>query len=581
MKSFGAIFSYFARPDGRRNMRVLGVLVAVFVVIVAIYSSVFHVIMEWEGQRHSWATAIYWTVVTMSTLGFGDITFESDIGRLFSVLVLVSGSVFILVLLPFTFIQFVFVPWMEARQRARAPRQLPKDTAGHVVLTGIGPIEESLVRRLEQAGISYAAVIDDVDHALRLHDEGFRVMVGALDDPATFRAARIDRAAMVVTTRGDTTNTNVAFTVQEISDRVPIVATANRHASADILALAGCDHVLELGDMLGRALARRVLNPGGRSVVIGEFGDLLIAEATAPRRLVGSTLLDSGIRRTTDLTVAGVWDRGELSVARATTVLGTHDTIVLAGTREQLDRWDRHYGEAVRADAPVLVIGGGRVGRAAGQTLAAAGIPHRIVEQLPERVGDPSLYVVGDAAELSVLEEAGINESRATIVTTHDDDVNVYLTIYCRKLRPEMQIISRARLDRNVSTLHRAGADAVLSYASAGASAIWNLLSTDNTLQLADGLDVFQVAVPSELVGRSVRDARIRERTGCTVVAIAVTEEHFEPAQPDTRLVAECDLLLIGDDDSEARFFEAYVGGPPPARRAHHDPMDTASVVAG
>ena len=262
-------------------------------------------------------------------------------------------------------------------------------------------------------------------------------------------------------------------------------------------------------------------------------------------------------------------------------MLGTHDTIVLAGTREQLDRWDAHYGEPVEVDAPVLIVGGGRVGRAAGQTLAAAGIPHRIVEQLPERAGDPSVYVVGDAAELAVLEEAGINESRATIVTTHDDDVNVYLTIYCRKLRPEMQVISRARLDRNVTTLHRAGADAVLSYASTGASAIWNLLSTDNTLQLADGLDVFQVAAPSELVGRSVRDARIRERTGCTVVAIAVTEHHFEPAQPDTVLLADCDLLLIGDDDSESRFFETYVGGPPPTRRAQRDRSSTTSAAAG
>ena len=52
------------------------------------------------------------------------------------------------------------------------------------------------------------------------------------------------------------------------------------------------------------------------------------------------------------------------------------------------------------------------------------------------------------------------------LVTTHDDDINVYLTLYCRRLGPDLQIISRANLDRNVSTLHRAGADAVLSYAT-------------------------------------------------------------------------------------------------------------------
>ena len=48
------------------------------------------------------------------------------------------------------------------------------------------------------------------------------------------------------------------------------------------------------------------------------------------------------------------------------------------------------------------------------------------------------------------------------VITTHDDDVNVYLAIYCRRLRPDIAIVARANLDRNVSTLYRAGADAVL-----------------------------------------------------------------------------------------------------------------------
>ena len=48
-----------------------------------VYSVLFHVIMEMEGQRHSWLTGLYWTLTVMSTLGFGDITFTTDLGRLF------------------------------------------------------------------------------------------------------------------------------------------------------------------------------------------------------------------------------------------------------------------------------------------------------------------------------------------------------------------------------------------------------------------------------------------------------------------------------------------------------------------
>src|SRR3546814_5328556 len=72
------------------------------------------------------------------------------------------------------------------------------------------------------------------------------------------------------------------------------------------------------------------------------------------------------------------------------------------------------------------------------------------------------------------------------------------LTIYCRRLEPDIQIIARANLDRNVDTLHRAGADAVLSYASLGASAIWNALGPNDILVLAEGLVVFRLPVRSE-----------------------------------------------------------------------------------
>jgi voltage-gated potassium channel len=558
VKSLGFILSYLGTPQAKRSVRVLGRMLVLLLIIVLVYSALFHEIMEREGQSHSWPTAVYWTLVTMSTLGFGDITFESDLGRGFSVLVLISGSAFILVLLPFTFIQFVFLPWMESSRRARAPRSLPESTEGHVLLSGISDIEGALIRRLDRAGIPYAAVIGDVEEALRLHDEGYRVMVGALDDPEAFRAAGVERAALVAATQADTTNTNIAFTVREISQTVKVLATANSSASVDILELAGCDQVLQLGEMLGRALAQRVLRPGGKSHVIGEFEGLLVAEATIRGDLVGKPLLETRLRQRTGLTVAGVWLRGRIEVARPSTVLTAGATVILAGSQEQLSSYDEQFAEDIALEGPVIVIGGGRVGRAAGRTLAEAGQEHKIVEKQAERVRNPDHYVVGDAAELSVLKEAGIDEAPSVIITTHDDDVNVYLTIYCRRLRPDLQVIARARLDRNVSTLHRAGADAVLSYASTGANAIWNVLTADNTLQLAEGLDVFRVAVPTELAGRTLVEARIRENTGCTVVAVA--KDGALVSNPDARepLPAASDLVLIGDSESEDRFLSRY-----------------------
>lgn len=547
------------RAERRRRMRTVVTLSSVFVVMVAVFSASFHEIMASEGRSYSWPTSVYWTLTTMTTLGFGDITFASDAGRIFSVVVLLSGSTFLLVMLPFAFIQFVFVPWMNERDRRRAPRTLPPSVSDHLILTAYGPVESALVDRAEQAKVPYVVLVEDIDLAGRIHDEGRRVVVGPLDDPATYRNAQVDRAAVVVATRSDPANTNIAFTVREIAPDVEILATANAAASIDILEIAGADHVLQLGEILGSAMAARTLGVGGTSHVIGSFAGLRIAEAgLVGTPMVGRSLRDMEIRARLGVGIIGVWDRGEFSPATGDTVLTESMVLLLAATDDQLAGFDAAYAVDRNSAHHAVIIGGGRVGRAAGAALDRDGVPFAIVEQLEERRRPGVTYVIGDAADRQVLERAGIGDAGAVLITTHDDDVNVYLTRYCRGLRPDVRIVSRSRLDRNVSTLYRAGADAVLSYAGTGSAAIWNLFRGDETLLVAQGLHVFRAPVPRPLVGRSLADVHLPRRTGCTVVAI----DHGDrvEANPDAShpLPDGGELVLVGTDVAEARFNSEY-----------------------
>lgn len=559
MKSLPLIIGHLTSRKSQRDLAVLGQMLLIFVVLVTAYSLTFHFIMQWEGQQHSWFTGVYWTLVVMSTLGFGDITFTSDVGRVFSVCVLLSGTVFMLILLPFTFIQFFFVPWMEAQSAARAPRELPRTTQGHVVLTGLGEVDASLIRQLQQMHIPYVILVPDLAEALRLHDLGYQTMLGELDDPQTYQAVRVDQAALVATTRTDTTNTNVAFTVREISETVPIIATASHAASVDILELAGCSRVLQLGEMLGQSLARRILGRDAKSHVIGEFGGLQVAEAVATNTpMVGRALHELRLRDYAGINVVGIWDRGRFGIAGPNSVIHDRSVLVFAGSPEQLETYNELFCIYKSATGHVVIIGGGRVGRATGKALADEGVDYRIIEQLPERVRDPEKYVLGNAAELDVLKRAGIMDASAVVLTTHDDDANVYLTIYCRKLRPDIQILARANLERNVSTLHRAGADFVLSYASIGANVIFNLLKRMDTLLLAEGLSVFRVPVPAALVGRTLAECQIRQDTGCNVIAVA--DGDAMQVNPDAQrpLPQGAELILIGDAESEARFISRF-----------------------
>ena len=560
MKFLPSQFAYYLQSQSaRRNLRSLRRYTAFILALVVLYSVAFHFIMAAEGQRHSWLTGLYWTLTVMTTLGFGDITFQSDLGRLFSILVLLSGVVFLLIVLPFTFIQLFYAPWLEAQSRRRAPREVPEGTSGHVILTHHDAVAISLVQRLSYHGRPYFVLEPDVKKALDLYDAGIRVVVGERDKVETYQRLRATDAALVVATGDDYTNTNIAFTVREIAEEVPIVSVARAPESIDILELAGSSHVLHLPEMLGRSLARRTLGGETRASVIGRFDELMIAEAPVTGTpLIGKRLTESRLREVTGLTVVGVWERGIFDTPRPDTLIGPSTVLVLAGSEAQMARFDELTAIYNRPDAPVLILGGGRVGRAVAHALAEREVPYRIVESKPELIRDPETYVLGSAAELETLEQAGIRDAGAVVVTTNEDAVNVYLTIYCRRLRPDIQIVSRATLERNVVTLHRAGADFVMSYASMGAHAVFNVLEKDDVLMLAEGLDVFRHPVPRSLAGRVLAETGIRERTGCSVVAVVREGSMTVNPPPDATLPDHAELILIGTNEAERHFVERY-----------------------
>jgi len=110
------LFSELIHLISKKQERNIWSLIKFFIALVAmvtVYSILFHFLMIFENREFSWITGFYWTLTVMSTLGFGDITFTTDLGKMFSIIVLMSGIVFLLTMLPFTFIQFFYLPWLD------------------------------------------------------------------------------------------------------------------------------------------------------------------------------------------------------------------------------------------------------------------------------------------------------------------------------------------------------------------------------------------------------------------------------------------------------------------------------------
>ncbi|MBW2724672.1 MAG: NAD-binding protein [Deltaproteobacteria bacterium] len=403
---------------------------ALLVASIGVFSILFQVIMVYEGQQHSWLTGLYWTLTVMSTLGFGDITFASDLGRAFSIVVLMYGMVMLLIVAPFTFIRFFYAPWLEAQIRMRAPREVSKETSDHVVICGHDLIAEGLVARLDEMSIPYVVIEPEPATAAALHSEGINVVTGRRDARSTYEAVRVAHARMVIANLGDAENTNITLTVREAAADVPIVAFAEAFDSVDVLELAGATSVIPLKQSLGQKLATRVTAGTQTAHRIGKFENLVIAEFPIHgTSLVGRTIRNTNLRQLTGLNIVGVWERGQLQPAGPETVLHEHSVPVVVGTDEQVTELDALFVIYLAAETPVLVIGGGTVGQAVSQALRDRGASVTILD-LDSRLEGKLLdiadrVVIGDAANIHTVKAAGIEQAHSVVLTTNDDATNI------------------------------------------------------------------------------------------------------------------------------------------------------------
>ena len=558
----------FQERETRKNLGpFLKFLLFLFLVMVG-FSVIFHFLM-WnvEGQRHSWFSGFYWVLVTMSTLGFGDIVFTSDVGRLFSVVVIFSGVVLLLIVLPFFFLNAVALPWIRASLRIRAPREVPDDMAGHVIMAGDDSVARALAERLEAFGIPHVMIEPDAERAARGAADGHSVLWGEFDAVETFQRAHIERARMVLANRDDVTNTNLILTVRELSDRIPIVSIAASQDSVDVMELAGATHALPLRRQLGEQLAGRV-NAGHAEVhEIGRVRDLVVAEFPVHHTpLAGKTVRETRLRELFGISMVGIWENARLIPVRPDHRLSDQCVPVVVGTEAQMAELNEVLYIYDTNWHPVIVMGGGTVGSAAIESLKKRGVPVHLVEKDPrvarEAEGIADRVFVGDAAHRELLEEAGIMEAPAVLLTTNDDATNVYLAVYCRRLNPELRIISRVTHQRNVASIRRAGADLVLSYDALGVETLTALARKRPLVLLGEGVELIEVHTPTALVGLTLAQAGIGARTGLNVVAIEVGEgpatELLRAPGAETILQENTRLILIGPAEGKAAFEEAF-----------------------
>ncbi len=214
--------------------------------------------------------AFYYTIVTASTVGYGDITPLTEEATLFAISLVVLGTASFAVALG-----SVLGPAIEARF-ARALGTMT-DTEydlfeDHIVVLGYGELTEPLLEELA-TDTEFVVVVDDIELARRLRERGINVYVGNPSDDKPLRDVSIDHArSVIVATNNDAEDALSILTARELSPDARIVSAATSRENIEKLRRAGADTVLSPAVIGGRLLVRSAL---GEDNIEGLTDDLL------------------------------------------------------------------------------------------------------------------------------------------------------------------------------------------------------------------------------------------------------------------------------------------------------------------
>ncbi len=541
----------------RRNSRILIAYTGFVATVVAIESVIFQALMWWgEGRQESFATGIYWVLSTMSTLGVGDIVFENTAGRLFTIFVLLTGIILLLAVLPFAFVRFFYAPWL-------ASRTVPSNITDHIIIAGHGELARPLVETLELHRIPHFMVEPDPQRAALLEDEGVPVISRPLDEQQTYQLLRTEQAALVVLDGSDAENTTSALQIHDLSPNVHIAAVASSEQSEDILRLAGVRRVLPLKRLLGQHLAARLNAGHAQTHVIGRLRDLLVAELPVHMTpWVGHTIRDLGLRDKFGVNVVGVLEQAQFSSATPDTKLGSQSVPVVIGTASQMRALDEFLVIYNVNYSPVVVVGGGVVGHAAARVLRKRGVPVHTIDLQPQNrhwgEDQPARWIVGDASDRRVLEEAGLTEAPSVLLTTADDATNIYLALQCSHVAEDVRIVSRVTHERNLRAVQQAGAQVALSHTSLGVSSVFAALNQRELVILGEGVELHEFNVPKSLVGKTLDQSAISATVGLNVIAIQKPDGDIGIPIASTVFEDNDGLLMIGAQAQLLKFIEEY-----------------------
>jgi len=540
----------------RSQRRLLLLLAALPVLILAAALLYMIGMAELEGETRGFWQAVAFAAETLSTTGYGaDHLWSHPLMVVFVVILQFAGVFLIFLIFP-----VYLIPFLEERFESRLPTSATglKD---HVVIYGYGAPVSRLVDDLSSAGTATVVIDADESTARRLSEAGETTVLGSFDDGVLERVDLL-QARSLITNSTDDEEAAVILGARQLGFTGEILALVEDPFHRQPIMLAGATAAFTPRHVLGAALAARASQRVSPTVAeIQLLGpNLQVSEVRIPRSssLAGKTLAETELGRKTGVSVIGQWVGGQLLTSPTAQMrLEPGGILVLVGSRESVQRFEALSTEAhpLRRQGPFVVAGFGEVGQKVVQLLKDAGEETIVID----RQRNEGVDIVGDVLDPRVLERVGFDQAQAAVLAIDTDSATMFATVILKDLAPNVPVIARVNRAANVERIHRAGADFALSISQVSGQILARRLLGQEAVAIDEQLKVVKVSAAG-LEARRPEDLRIREETGCSIVAVEREGELITELGPDFQFATSDSVYICGSTQATRSYLEAFAG---------------------
>lgn len=305
-------------------------------------------------SEYSWVDALYMTVITMTTVGFGEVTPLDNESKIFTIFLILASVIIVGYALSIITEYILSKNDFEGLKYKKMQKKIDgfKD---HVVICGYGRNGKQAARKLEAHNKSYVVIEKDKEVEERLQYDDVPYVIGNANEDETLLLAGVDRASNFITALpNDADNLFVVLSTRQLNSSINIISRASQESSYKKLKFAGANNVILPDKIGGDHMASLVVVPG-----LMEFIDNLAIvgnaniniEEVAVEKLFNTnskatrTIKDLDLRKKTGCTVIGYKDEnGEYTVnPEAELHLAPNSKIIVLGRPEQIEVLNSEY----------------------------------------------------------------------------------------------------------------------------------------------------------------------------------------------------------------------------------------------